>query len=159
MITSATRQVGSAAHVMHRQPRTCTCRRRGRRRYYLHRITLPLPALGTMMTLLTSATRNKNLTWDRLLTASICEKLFINRAEGALSIVAPENVVELKLSRVTTYHTCCARRAAFTQYEKPPRELRLAPAPGEALRSRESRPSRICALNPAVCERTENSTS
>ena len=50
----------------------------------------------------------------------------------------------------------CARRAAFTHHEKLTREPALAPAPGTALRSRESRASRICAVDPEIGSVTQS---
>ena len=55
------------------------------------------------------------------------------------------------------YGARCARRSLFTHRETLTREPALAPAPGKALRSRESRPSRNCAVDPALGARTQNS--
>ena len=53
-------------------------------------------------------------------------------------------------SRHRPVATSCARRAAFTHHEKPTRVPAHPPAPGKALRSRESRASRIYAPDPAI---------
>ena len=74
------------------------------------------------------------------------------RAEGALSMRAPEDVVEIGHFRIPTDHGAvrCARRTVFTHHEKLTSEPALAPAPGKGLRSRESRATRIYRLDPAL---------
>ena len=61
-----------------------------------------------------------------------------DRAEGALSIVAPEDVVEIGHFRIPTDHGAvrCARRTVFTHYEKLTSEPALAPTPGKGPASR-----------------------
>ena len=78
------------------------------------------------------------------------------RAEGALSMRAPEDVVEIGLYCIPTDDggTRCARRSWSTHRETVARELALAPAPGKHLRSAQSRRSRISALDPAIGGRT-----
>ena len=55
------------------------------------------------------------------------------RAEGALSMTAPEDVVEIGLYCIPTDHcgARCARRSCLTHQERLTRELGLAPAPGK----------------------------
>ena len=81
------------------------------------------------------------------------------RAEGALSMRGPGGrswISEFPGFRYRTVAVSCARRTACTHHETLAREPALAPAPGMALRSRDSRPSRICAVDPAIGGRTHS---
>ena len=65
-------------------------------------------------------------------------------------------ISEFPGSRHRSMAMSCARRTPFTHHETLAREPALAPAPGTALRSRESRPRRIYPLDPEIGSVTDS---
>ena len=85
------------------------------------------------------------------------DQCFNNRAEGALSMRAPESIVGIQTFRRREIHggARCARRSCFTHRETVVRELALAPAPGKVLRSVGVRASRIYRLELVLSAATD----